>query len=136
MVIELLVASWLGLKLIEKPKLYCELKLPKKVAVRTLKKAVSEPKPPVKYENLFKKYFGKEWETAYKIAKKESGLNPRAVNYKTNCIGLMQINCNVWCKFFKVKAEDLKDPETNIRLAKIIYDRNGWNAWTTYKLIK
>ena len=80
---------------------------------------------------MFKKYFGSEWQIAYEIAKLESNLNPKAVS-RTNDIGLMQIHCPIWCKFFKVSPEDLKDPETNIRLAKVIRDRSGWTAWTTY----
>jgi len=48
------------------------------------------------------------------IVKAESNFNPLAVSEK-GAIGLMQIN-PIWCKTFKVKREDLFDPETNLEI--------------------
>ena len=99
------------------------------------KQTISAPiqqSPAGDYKVLFQKYFGSEWQIAYKIAELESGLNPNAVS-KTDDHGLMQIHCPLWCDFFGVSREELKNPELNIRLAKIIRDRSDFNAWTSYR---
>jgi len=48
------------------------------------------------------------------IIKAESNFNPLAVS-KKGAIGLMQIN-PIWCETFKVKRENLFDPETNLEI--------------------
>ena len=75
--------------------------------------------------------FGAEHKIAMAIAKAESGLNPGAVNRNKNGsrdIGIFQINDqHGWSE-----AERL-DWKTNIRIAKELRDRRGWNEWAVYK---
>ena len=75
--------------------------------------------------------FGAEHKIAMAIAKAESGLNPGAVNRNrdgSRDIGIFQINDqHGWSE-----AERL-DWKTNIRIAKELRDRRGWNEWAVYK---
>lgn len=88
-------------------------------------------------EELVKKYFGEIADEALTCFKSESGLRPTAINYSnkngTWDIGYAQIN-TIHCG--KVGAKDredcknkLLDVETNIKVAKQIYDGRGFNAW-------
>lgn len=95
------------------------------------------------YRPLCEKYFKSDTKNCLLIMKYESGGNPTAYS-RTHDAGLMQINVPTWSKFFGVTKEQLFDPETNVRLAAVIYDRadgkvgNGkgtFKAWTTYKLL-
>ena len=78
--------------------------------------------------------FGSECQNALIIAKNESGFRPWAIS-KTNDYGVFQINCR-WQKR-RVGGDCTKflDVETNIRVAKQIYDEQGWNPWTTKKYL-
>ena len=79
------------------------------------------------------------------ISLAESGGNPDAHNpqYPDNSYGLMQINmldepgyelgAERRARYGLVSNEQLKDPLTNMRAAKDIYDRQGLNAWSVYK---
>ncbi len=77
-----------------------------------------------RWRPLVQKYFGDKTDTALRVMACESGGNPNATSH-TDDHGLMQINAPVWCGHFKVSRQDLKNPETNIRLASIIYKRSG-----------
>ena len=82
--------------------------------------------------DLFDKYFGKLAGEARLVATCESGMNPKAHNKKTDDRGILQINYSTWHKVFG--DADYFDEETNIRLAKIIYDRSGnWSPWQSSK---
>ena len=82
---------------------------------------------------LCERYFAGQVQNCLTMISRESGGNPRAVS-KTDDHGLAQIHCDLWCNFFKVTREDLKEPELNIRLAKVIYDRAGsWRPWTSMR---
>lgn len=92
------------------------------------------------YIDYFDQYFGSQAGNARKVAKCESGMIATRVS-KTNDYGMMQINYPTWGKFFNVSKDQLLDEETNIRLAKAIYDRsNSWSAWymskKCHKLVK
>lgn len=63
----------------------------------------------------------------------ESGGNPQAKNPTSSARGLMQILASLWAPHFGVSYDALYDPETNIRLARRIYDSQGWWAWSPYK---
>ena len=85
----------------------------------------------VKAQNtdLYDKYFKELAPEARKISYCESGNNPRAIS-KTGDYGLMQVNYGVWGKEFSISKESLLDPDTNLRIAKQIYDRSGsFRAW-------
>ncbi len=66
------------------------------------------------------------------IAKLESSFNPKAKNLNTNGsidAGLFQIN-SIWKKTCK---SSLYSVESNIDCAKIVVEKQGLNAWVTYK---
>lgn len=90
-----------------------------------------ETPPPL--EDLIKKYFGDDSDTAIAIAKCESSLNPLTIGDKhlvKPSIGLFQINQ----RWHGYSVEELQNPEFNCKVAKEIFDRWGnWNAWTCYK---
>lgn len=84
-------------------------------------------------EGLIRKHFGEVADQAIDCFKSESGLRANAVNTKnrngTVDRGVAQIN-SIHCG--KVKgdcATALLDAETNIRIAKQLYDRSGFNPW-------
>jgi len=82
--------------------------------------------------DLFDKYFGKLADEARLVATCESGMNPKAHNKKTDDRGIFQIHYPIWVKVFG--DVDYFDEETNIRLAKQIYDRSGnWSPWKSSK---
>jgi hypothetical protein len=75
-------------------------------------------------------YFGSERvNTALCIMKHESGGNPNAQNPHSSAAGLFQIMGFWWDKY----GGNRYDPETNVALARKIYDQQGWNAWNPYK---
>ena len=81
---------------------------------------------------LVAKYFpANQVDNCLAVMRGESGGNHRAYSYTADA-GLMQINTSTWCGFFGVTTEQLFDPETNIRLARVIWDRAGgsWRPWT------
>jgi hypothetical protein len=72
--------------------------------------------------------------TAVQIAYHESGFSASATNRNTNGsidYGLWQIN-SVHA-FPELGNQQWKDPKVNARLAKQVYDKQGWNAWSVYK---
>lgn len=64
------------------------------------------------------------------IAYAESTGDPGAVNPVSGATGLWQINPHAWPAF---DWSRMKDPRYNAAAAKQVYDRQGFNAWTTYK---
>ncbi len=58
----------------------------------------------------------------------ESGGNPNAQNPNSSAAGLFQI-----MEFWQADYPgDYYDPETNVSVAKKIYDRQGYGAWNPY----
>lgn len=71
------------------------------------------------------------------------GLDPNAVNINkdgSKDTGLLQINENTFNDFMRRKGNilrqngitsyaDMRDPVKNLRMAKIIHDEQGWDAW-------
>jgi len=110
------------------------------VSVETApKQEITTPEPVVQpqtgveqYRPLVVKYFPpSEVETALAIMSKESGGNSQAVS-ATNDHGLFQLHAPLWTNFFGVTTEQLKDPETNVKLAAVVWSRSSWKAWSTY----
>ena len=79
-------------------------------------------------EELIAYYFKGDSEDALKIAKCESGLNPKAFNptNNSNDRGIFQISTK-WHP--EVSDECGFDEECNIREAKRIFNESGWDAW-------
>jgi hypothetical protein len=74
--------------------------------------------------------FGPQCPNALIIAEKESGFRTN-IKSPTNDFGVMQINCPSHKKKVAGDCTKLYDLETNLRIAKGIYDASGWNAWST-----
>ena len=87
--------------------------------------------------DLFDKYFGDEAYLMRAICLAENGTqDPTRVSKpnrdKSMDVGLCQINSKAHAD--KATIEQLKDPETNIRVAKEIRDSwESWEAWTVYR---
>lgn len=72
------------------------------------------------------------------IAKWESGLNPKALNFNTNNtvdVGLFQIN-SIWFKKCNTNLATLYDEKENSRCALTVLRNQGFPAWTTYNKFK
>lgn len=70
--------------------------------------------------------------TAVAVAKAESGWDPDATHYNTNGstdYGLWQIN-SVHTAI--LASGEWSDPNANARMAKAVFDQQGWPAWTTW----
>ena len=90
-----------------------------------------------KEPDLYDKYFKSEARLARAICQAENkSQDPNAINYANKDgsfdTGLCQIN-SIHIGKVDGNLELLKDPETNIRVAKQIRDESGWTAWTQYK---
>jgi len=72
------------------------------------------------------------------IAIAESSGNPEAVNDSSGAIGLWQIMWSVWSKDPDVvkatrgRRGSLIDPNVNAAVARHVYKKQGYSAWTTY----
>ena len=62
----------------------------------------------------------------------ESGGDPNADNPDSTARGLFQILASLWAPHFGVSPNDLFDPVVNVKLARQIYDLQGWDAWSPY----
>lgn len=72
--------------------------------------------------------------TMYCIAKWESGLNPKALNFNDNNtidVGLFQINSS-WFKKCNTNIAMLYNEKENTRCALTVLKKQGFPAWTTY----
>lgn len=81
-------------------------------------------------ESLIKKYFPDNYEMMIKIAMWESSMNPNAVNINRNGtkdVGYFQIN-----SIHGYDESYLKVPENNVKVAREIYDKQGYQAWASY----
>ncbi len=71
---------------------------------------------------------------ALTIVRYESGFNPNAISH-TGDYGLFQINCYWHRNKFSGDCYALLDIDSNIRVAKQIYDAQGWRPWVTSKYL-
>ena len=89
---------------------------------------------PPSIEDLIKKYFKDDYQTALAIATAESRM--RTVVYHKNSNGTMD------CSIFQINSihnptrEQCENAEENIKLAYRIYQKSGWKAWATYNSSK
>lgn len=85
-------------------------------------------------EQLVAQAFPEDPETAMRIVSCESGWDPTARS-RTGDTGLFQIN-DIHRAPGGVAAgltvEDLKDPVTNVTVARALYDAQGWTPWACY----
>jgi hypothetical protein len=90
-------------------------------------------------ENAIRLHFGAaDAPAAYKIAKCESGLNPRAVSPGGGNHGLFQIN-NVHARAFTQYTgrpwADRYDPFTNSLYAAHLFHQQGWGPWACKRVL-
>jgi len=83
-----------------------------------------------------------EYNQLAKIIERESHANPSAWNRTDpmgGSYGLLQIN-GFWCRGknsylqtngIVTSCKSLLDPETNLRAGLVIWNRSGWNPWST-----
>lgn len=69
--------------------------------------------------------FGAEGDIALKVARCESGLNPKAINKTSSARGLFQI-MQSW---HRIDQKWLFDPVINIQVAKKLWSEQGWEPW-------
>jgi hypothetical protein len=99
----------------------------------------AESSPEHTPEQLIKEVFGDKADIAIAIAKAESGLNPEAVGDLHITFEKDGKLMGMSCGLFQVRilegrpdCETLKDPETNVRYAKALYDKSGFQPWSAY----
>jgi hypothetical protein len=80
-----------------------------------------------RWRALVASYFPPETvERMLRVLRCESGGDPSIANREgSGALGLLQI-MPFWQKTY---PGDYTDPETNIRIARLIWDRQGWGAW-------
>lgn len=81
-------------------------------------------------EEIISRMFPEDPKTALAIAKAESGMRADAKNINrngSNDVGIFQIN-----SIHGHSIEERLDPIENIRMAREIYERRGWEAWSAY----
>lgn len=90
-------------------------------------------------EQLIKEVFGDKADIAIAIAKAESGLNPEAVGDLHITFEKDGKLMGMSCGLFQVRilegrpdCETLKDPKENVKFAKALYDKAGWEPWSAY----
>lgn len=84
-----------------------------------------------KVEGLIRDIFGTDADVALAIARAESGLRCDAVgdrHLSPSSYGVFQIRAFI----NRPGIEELTDCETNIRYAKFMFDRQGWQPWSAY----
>lgn len=86
-----------------------------------------------RWRPLVAEHFPNQTDRALCIMEHESRGNPNAKNPNSSARGLFQILASLWAPHFNVSYQQLYDPETNVRLAREIYDMQGWRAWSPYK---
>jgi hypothetical protein len=62
----------------------------------------------------------------------ESGGNPSARNPSSGASGLLQV-MPFWADHYGVARQALFDPDTNLRIARLVWDEQGYRAWSPYK---
>lgn len=73
--------------------------------------------------------------TAVTIAHYESGFDPNATHRNTDGsidTGIWQINDKANGDLIAKYGGNAKDPASNALMAKAVFDRQGWQAWSTY----
>lgn len=86
------------------------------------------------WRGLVASYFpANQVNTALCVMRGESGGNPNADNPRSTAVGLMQILASLWGPVYGVSHEQLKNPDTNMRVARGVWDRQGWGAWVAYR---
>jgi hypothetical protein len=93
-------------------------------------------KKPKTIEGMIEREFGKHADDALRIAFCESRFDPNDVS-SAGAVGVFQIRPpdHGW-RVKKVKdGKDLFDPQTNVRVARHIFDHQGWRPWVCARIV-
>lgn len=74
-----------------------------------------------------------EVDTAMCIIRHESNGDPEADNPRSSARGLFQILGSLWGPKYGVTQSELDNALLNTRIARDIWDRQGWWAWSPYR---
>ena len=118
---------------------------PTPVPVKPQTKTQELPTPPKEISDLIDAVFGKFSDVAKKVAASENSTFQPDLDSPPNSDGsfdrgIFQINSNTFNDYMRrmpnllkkngiTSYEDMKNPLLNIRMAKIIFDYQGWDAW-------
>lgn len=103
---------------------------PKPSAPKVAPVAAVRPEPAGTYGAMIREVFGPDGAVALRIAVCESGLDPNMIG-RLGEVGLFQIRPEFhgW-RVGAVGGSNLADPATNIRVAKHLFDEQGWRPWS------
>ena len=102
---------------------------PKDTEIERLKDELNSRYENMTIEEKIKYVFGKDGELMVRIARCESGLNPKAKNSSSSARGLFQI----LSKLHQVKEQWLYDEDVNIAIARQMFDASGTRPWNASK---
>ena len=74
-----------------------------------------------------------EVDTALCIIRHESAGDPEADNPRSSATGLFQILASLWGPHFDVSTAELLEPHVNVDLARDIWEKQGWGAWSPFE---
>jgi len=90
--------------------------------------------PVERWRPLVEQHFPpEEVEIGLCVIRNESGGDPGAENPRSSAAGLFQILSSLWSDHYGVSYDRLLDPEVNTRVARSIWDKSGWLAWSAYR---
>ena len=107
--------------------------------IKTKKTANNERKREKKDEpktipDMIRDEFGDHAGDALRVAQCESRFDPQA--FYAGAVGVFQIMASAhdW-RVKKVKGRKLTDARTNIRVARHLFDEQGWRPWTCARIV-
>jgi len=86
-----------------------------------------------RWRSLVNAHWPDQTEMALCVMREESKGDPYATNPDSGTRGLFQIRPGLWAGYFGVSYNDLYDPRINVSIARKIYDKQGWRAWSVHK---
>jgi hypothetical protein len=95
------------------------------VIEKEVEKVVEVPRLPKTVEEEIRGVFGKDAPTALRVAKCESGYNPKAKNGTSSARGVFQ----VMQSWHQINEKWLYNPGINIRVAYQLFQEQGWGPW-------
>jgi hypothetical protein len=95
------------------------------VLEKEVEKVIEVPRLPQTVEEEIRSVFGKDAPIMLKVAKCESGMNPKSKNKESTATGVFQIMASV----HGVRRDWLTNQHINIQIAKALFDSSGLNPW-------
>ena len=106
--------------------------------------------PPASMEDLIKKYFKDDYETAIAVFTAESKLQPSAQGFNCRYGGISQVckkgdEDKAWstdCGIAQINVpgrlcpDELFDPQNNLDIAYGKFQKRGWSPWSAYRFGK